>query len=71
MIDPRNGRPAETPLVAVSAVASEGWWAEIVAKAVLIGGLGVESGEGFAVLLVTVAADGTVAYDPRLEALAA
>ena len=71
LIDPRTGRPAETPLVAVSAVASEGWWAEIVAKAVLIGGLGVESGEGFAVLLVTVAADGTVAYDPRLEALAA
>jgi thiamine biosynthesis lipoprotein len=71
LIDPRTGSPAETPLVAVSAVAAEGWWAEIVAKAVLIGGLGVAAGDAFAALLVTVADDGTVAYDPRLEALAA
>ena len=53
-----------------SAVAADGWWAEIVAKAVLIGGLGVDAGDGFAALLVTVAADGTVEYDPRLAALA-
>jgi hypothetical protein len=58
-------------LVAVTAVASEGWWAEIVAKAVLIGGLPVDVGDRFAALLVTVAADGTVEYDPRLAAIAA
>jgi thiamine biosynthesis lipoprotein len=71
LIDPSTGSPATTPLVAVSAVASEGWWAEIVAKAVLIGGLGVDAGDEFAALLVTVAADGTVEYDPRLAAIAA
>ena len=60
-----------TPLVAVSAVASEGWWAEIAAKAVLIGGLGVESGDRLSVLLVTVAADGSVEVDPRLAEIAA
>ena len=70
LIDPRTGSPAQTPLVAVSALAAAGWWAEIVAKAVLIGGLGVDAGDGFAALLVTVAADGTVEYDPRLAALA-
>jgi len=71
LIDPSTGSPASTPLVAVSAVASEGWWAEIVAKAVLIGGLGIDAGDAFAALLVTVAEDGTVEYDPRLAALAA
>jgi thiamine biosynthesis lipoprotein len=71
LIDPATGAPAETALVAVTAVTSDGWWAEIVAKAVLIGGLGVESGGHFAAMLVTVGADGAVAYDPRLAALAA
>jgi FAD:protein FMN transferase len=71
LIDPRTGSPAETPLVAVSAVATEGWWAEIVAKTALIRGLGVEAGAELAALLVTVAADGTVERDPRLAAVAA
>ena len=71
LIDPGTGAPAMSPLVAVSAIAGEGWWAEIVAKAVLIAGLGVDAGDRFAALLVTVAADGTVAYDPRLAAIAA
>jgi thiamine biosynthesis lipoprotein len=68
LIDPRTGSPAETRLVAVSAVAVDGWWAEIVAKAVLIGGLDVSAGDKFAALLVTVADDGTVECDPRLAA---
>lgn len=71
LIDPRTGSPAETPLVAVSAVATEGWWAEIVAKTVLIRGLGVEAGDELSALLVTVAEDGTVDFDPRLAAVAA
>ena len=69
LIDPRTGSPATTPLVAVSAVAGEGWWAEIIAKAVLIGGLGVDAGRSFGAMLVTVASDGSVEYDERLEAL--
>lgn len=69
LIDPRTGSPAVTPLVAVSAVASDGWWAEIVAKAVLIGGLGIDAGDRFAAMLVTVAEDGTVECDPRLAAV--
>jgi len=71
LIDPRTGSPADTHLVAVSVVASDGWWAEIVAKAVLIGGLAVHAGDRLNALLATVAADGTVAYDPRLAAIAA
>jgi thiamine biosynthesis lipoprotein len=71
LIDPSTGAPAISPFVAVSAIAREGWWAEIVAKAVLIAGLGVDAGDRFAALLVTVAADGTVAFDPRLAAIAA
>jgi thiamine biosynthesis lipoprotein len=71
LIDPRTGKPAETPLVAVSAVAAEGWWAEIVAKAVLIGGLTVDSGEGLAARLVTVGDDGSVRCDEQIGALVA
>ena len=71
LIDPRTGKPAETPLVAVSAVASEGWWAEIVAKAVLIGGLNVDAGERLAARLVTVADDGSVRCDEQIGALGA
>ncbi len=70
LIDPRTGAPADTRLVAVTAVATDGWWAEIAAKAVLVRGLGVDAGNGLAALLVTVAADGTVEYDPRLAAIA-
>ena len=63
LIDPRTGRPAESDLVAVTVVAAEAAWAEVLAKATLIAGLGdgvgriVEAGatgiavtsEGFAV----------------------
>ena len=51
------------------AAATDGWWAEIVAKAVLIGGLGIDAGDRFAAMLVTVAEDGTVECDPRLAAV--
>ena len=71
LIDPSTGAPAVSAVAAVSAIAREGWWAEIVAKAVLIGGLGVDAGDQFSALLVIVGADGTVAFDPRLAAIAA
>ena len=39
VIDPRTGRPSNGPVVAVSVVAAEAWWAEAIATAVLIGHL--------------------------------
>ena len=63
-----TGRRPTTPLVAVSAVAVDGWWAEIVAKAVLIGGLGVDAGDRFAAMLVTVGCRRDRRVRPRLAA---
>ena len=71
LIDPRTGVPAVTPLVAVSAVTRDGWWAEVVAKAVLIGNWGVDAGDALAARLVTVAEDGTVECDDQIRAAAA
>ncbi len=71
LIDPRTGAPAVTPLVAVTAVAGEGWWAEVVAKAVLVGGLRVDAGESRAAWLLKGAAADRVEYDTRLAAVAA
>jgi thiamine biosynthesis lipoprotein len=38
LIDPRTGRPAATGVVSVTAVAAEGWWAEVQAKSLLLAG---------------------------------
>ncbi|MEZ5166581.1 MAG: FAD:protein FMN transferase [Acidimicrobiales bacterium] len=38
LIDPRTGLPAETDLVAATVVAASAWWAEVLAKAVVIAG---------------------------------
>ncbi len=40
LIDPRTGVPADTDLAAVTVIAGEAWWAEVLAKAALIGGAG-------------------------------
>ena len=37
VIDPRTGRPSDGPAVSVSVLASEAWWAEAVATALLVG----------------------------------
>lgn len=39
LIDPRTGRPAESSVAAVTVVAAQAHWAEILAKAALIAGL--------------------------------
>ncbi|MFQ5382131.1 MAG: FAD:protein FMN transferase [Dehalococcoidia bacterium] len=44
LIDPRTGLPAGSSLVQVSVWAEQAWWAEIWAKAVLIGGLKTVAG---------------------------
>ena len=71
LIDPGTGIPALTPLVAVTAVTADAWWAEVVAKAVLIGGWSIAAGEALSARLVTVAEDGTVECDDRIQAVAA
>jgi thiamine biosynthesis lipoprotein len=38
LIDPRTGAPAASPLHTVSVVAGQAWWAEVLAKAALVGG---------------------------------
>ncbi len=38
LIDPSTGLPAETPLVAATAVAAEGWQAEVLSKAAFLAG---------------------------------
>ncbi|MEU0108392.1 FAD:protein FMN transferase [Streptomyces sp. NPDC006251] len=62
LIDPRTGRPAESSVAAVTVVAAQAHWAEILAKAALIAGLRAGSellcSHGVAGVLVT--GDGTV-----------
>lgn len=38
LVDPRTGLPSTSDLVAVSVVAGEAWWAEVLAKAALLAG---------------------------------
>ena len=46
LIDPATGRPADTPVVAATAVAAEGWQAEVLSKAAFLAG----PAEGLALL---------------------
>lgn len=67
LIDPRTGRPADTDIVAVAAVAAEAWRAEAFAKAVFLGGCAVLDGLGASAHAVIVRADGTRWSSPGLE----
>ena len=70
LIDPRTGRPADTPLVQVTVVAATGWQAEVLAKAVLINGdahpFDILGGTGAEALAVVD--DGSVLVSPGLAA---
>ena len=55
LIDPATGRPAATPVVAATAVAGEGWQAEVLSKAAFLAG----PVEGLA-LLESAGAEGLV-----------
>jgi thiamine biosynthesis lipoprotein len=67
LIDPTSGRPAETDVVAVTVVAGEAWWAEVLAKALfLTGPAGL--GQVADVRAVIVTADGARHATADLEA---
>jgi thiamine biosynthesis lipoprotein len=68
LLDPRSGRPVATPVVAVTAVAGEGWWAEAVTKQVFLDGTAARP-EGALTAMVTV--DGRTTLSPDLEAVGA
>ncbi len=63
LIDPRTGRPVDTPVVAVTAVAAEAWWAEAVTKQIFVGGGPVVEDALFAV----VTSGGITGVSPELE----
>lgn len=66
VIEPRTGRSAAGDVVAATAVAGEGWWAEALATAALLGRAPQGTGH-----LLTIAADGRMTADPDLLELAA
>ena len=73
LIDPTTGRPAETDLVAVTVVAAEAAWAEVVAKAALLAGLQAAPAlvESLGLTGLMVDSYGTAWSLPGLEAYAA
>lgn len=71
LIAPATGRPASSRHATVTAVANDGWWAEVVTKAVLVGGLEPGAASPLAALVGTVDESGYLELDPRLAACAA
>jgi len=70
LIDPRTGRPSASPYATVSTVANEAWWAEIVAKAVLIGGTHARARGTWNAHIATVDDAGVVEGDSLLTLVA-
>ena len=71
LIDPRSGLPACTRIATATAVARDAWWAEVVAKAVLIGNLDASECAQYEAMVMTVDEDGLVLADPGLLEAAA
>jgi thiamine biosynthesis lipoprotein len=67
LIDPRSGGPARTPIATVAAVTRDAWWAEVVAKTVLIGNLSRAQYRSFGAIVTTIDEDGTVVTDGTLQ----
>lgn len=63
LIDPATGRPSASPLVAVTVVAADAAWAEVLAKAALLAG----PGEGSALLVSSGVAGLLVAGDRTVD----
>lgn len=71
LMDPHTGRPAQGPSVAVSVVAAEAWWAEVMAKALLLAERPGEHPLAAGVEFVVLCADGEVVTSPALTGLVA
>ncbi len=69
LIDPTSGRPADTEIVAVTAVAATAWWAEVTATWAFLGDGQPHALGATEVLLVT--ADGTTHSTHGLQEVAA
>lgn len=70
LIDPRDGRPSRSRYATVAAITHDAWWAEVVAKTVLIDELPVESGARLGARLITIDDIGHVESDEALGAAA-
>lgn len=61
LIDPRTGRPARSGLASVTVVATEAWWADVLAKAAFVAGLDegrpLVASYGCSALFVTMAGE--------------
>jgi FAD:protein FMN transferase len=71
LVDPRTGLPAQTRHATVAVVAGTAWWAEVVSKAVLVGGLDRDRGAMYAARIVTIDDDGVVDAPRELGGCAA
>jgi thiamine biosynthesis lipoprotein len=71
LVDPSTGRPACGSYATVSTVAHEAWWAEVVAKAIIVGGHPVAEFANFDALVVAVDDDGLAVCDAALAAVPA
>lgn len=69
LIDPSTGRPADTEVVAVTAVAATAWWAEVTATWAFLGGAEHPEALGATEILL-VTAEGTTHSTRRLQEVA-
>jgi thiamine biosynthesis lipoprotein len=66
LIDPRTGRPSTSRYATVTAVAGDAWWAEVVAKTVLIGELAPDRMAHLDAYVLTITNTGEISCDPEL-----
>jgi thiamine biosynthesis lipoprotein len=71
LIDPLTGQPSASPLVMVTAITADAWWAEAVTKSVFVTGTPAPKAGVAGALVATVDADGRVELSPELAGLRA
>ena len=69
IVDPRTGDSSASELIAVTVVASDGWWAEAAAKAIFVAGTSASRVRLPDVVAMTVTATGSIDCSPELAAL--
>lgn len=71
LVDPETGMPLDSELAAVTVVAGEGWWAEVMSKAAFVAGTDHAAGVMIAAAALLVDGDGTVHETPGFREIAA